>query len=115
LVARAIYYLRARRDFPFIPANCGALFLDEMDTLSHKGQVALVGIPQYQEYKPVKAELSPKRTFGSPRHPCVDVQLATELGTLRSNLFLRLNIEKFVLPPLCEGGADIAIPAKHFV
>ncbi len=96
-------------------AHAGTLFLDEVGTLSSKGQCALLRFLQSQEFK----------RLGAPtvRHADVRVLAATnadlhalaQQGQFREDLLYRLDILSVTLPPLRERGADIEHLAEHFV
>jgi DNA-binding NtrC family response regulator len=151
LAARAIHYLSKRRDFPFIPANCGAipdsllenelfghekgaftdaksiqpglisqsdrgtLFLDEVETFSMKGQVALLRFLEDQEYRPLGSS--------EPRRADVRVIAASNarLSNLvtqekfRKDLFFRLNIISIKMPRLAKREGGIELLAEYFL
>lgn len=151
LAARAIHYLGARRDEPFIPVNCGAipdllveselfghvrgaftdardlqlgmveqadngtLFLDEVDALSLKAQVALLRFLQDGSFRPLGA-----RTLKHSRARIVaatnaDLEQLVRCGEFRSDLFFRLAIVPVHLPPLREREGDVRLLAKCFL
>jgi two-component system, NtrC family, response regulator GlrR len=96
-------------------ANSGTVFLDEIDCLSHLTQVKLLRFLQEKEYRPL----------GSARVRHADVriiaatnanveQLVTQ-GSLRRDLFYRLNIIPLTLIPLRERPDDIPLLAQHFL
>ena len=151
LAARALHYLGARRDKPFVPVNCGAildllieneffghrkgaftdarddqigliahahsgtLFLDEVDTLSPKGQVTLLRFLQDRQYRPL----------GERRERDADVRIIAASNTnltrlaeadrFRMDLLYRLKILWLELPPLRERKGDPELLADHFV
>lgn len=96
-------------------AQAGTLFLDEVGTLSSKGQCALLRFLQSQEFK----------RLGAPtvRHADVRVLAATNAdlhalakqGKFREDLLYRLDILSVTLPPLRERGTDIERLAEHFI
>ncbi len=96
-------------------AEGGTLLLDEVGTLSGKGQCALLRFLQNQEFKRLGAE--------SVRHADVRVLAATNAdlhqmvarGEFREDLLYRLDILSVTLPPLRQRGSDIETLAEHFV
>jgi two-component system, NtrC family, response regulator GlrR len=96
-------------------AHTGTLFLDEIDCLPPNAQVKLLRFLQEKEY----------RTLGSAQVRKVDVRIiaatnadlreATKTGRLRQDLYYRLNVIPFRLPPLRERREDIASLALHFL
>jgi len=151
LVARAIHYLGARRDFPFVPVNCGALpdqlaenelfghragaytgasqeavgllrlahrgslFLDEVDALPPKTQVALLRFLQDGHFRPL----------GSQKQEHVDVRILAasnrsledevSAGRFRQDLYFRLNLIALEVPPLRERTGDVRVLSQHFL
>jgi DNA-binding NtrC family response regulator len=151
LVARAIHYLGARRDFPFVPVNCGALpdllaenelfghragaytgasnesigllrlahrgtlFLDEVDTLPARTQVALLRFLQDGCVRPL----------GSSKEERVDVRILAasnrcledevRAGRFREDVYFRLNLIALEVPPLRARTGDVRVLSHHFL
>lgn len=96
-------------------ADGGTLLFDEIDCLPPFAQVKLLRFLQEKEYRPI----------GSPKMRQADVRIiaATNMdleeimreGKLRKDLYYRLNIIPFMLPPLRERPEDIPLLARHFL
>jgi DNA-binding NtrC family response regulator len=96
-------------------ARGGTLVLDEVDTLSDKGQVTLLRFLQDNEYRPVgggAARVSDARIIAAT-NASLERQVAA--GRFRRDLHYRLNALYLRLPPLRERGDDVALLAGHFV
>lgn len=96
-------------------AHTGTLFLDEVDALSPKAQVALLRFLQDAQYRPLGG--------GCQAHADVRVIAASNtrlddlvtLGAFRSDLLYRLEILHVVMPPLRARDGDPALLATHFI
>jgi DNA-binding NtrC family response regulator len=103
------------RDGLIHEAEQGTLFLDEVNSMPLFAQVKLLRFLQSKEY----------RRLGSTKALNGDVRIVTasnadlegELaaGTLRRDLYYRLNVVPIVLPPLRARGNDIILLARHFL
>jgi two-component system, NtrC family, response regulator PilR len=99
----------------FLAADGGTLFLDEITEISQSVQVKLLRAIQEREI----------RRVGDTRDVKVDVRLiaasnrdlvkAVADGTLREDLYYRLNVIPIHLPPLRERTEDIPILVAHFI
>jgi two-component system, NtrC family, nitrogen regulation response regulator NtrX len=139
LVAHAIHAASARVDGPFVEVNCaaipedlfaganedktgkfekadsGTLFLDEVGDMSLKTQAKVLRALEEQRVEPL----------GSHEPVRVDVRVIAstnknleeeiERGNFREDLFYRLNVIPFAVPPLRERIEDVPLLAGHFV
>ncbi len=96
-------------------ADCGTLFLDEVGDMSLKTQAKVLRWIEDQRFEPL----------GSGRTLQVDVRvvastnksLADEIarGNFREDLFYRLNVVPFHIPPLRDRIEDISVLAEAFL
>lgn len=96
-------------------AEGGTLFLDEIDCLPLMAQVKLLRFLQEKEY----------RRLGSSKVRHADVRVITatnktleeavQKGSLRQDLYYRLNVVSIILPPLRERREDIPYLVDHFL
>jgi DNA-binding NtrC family response regulator len=96
-------------------AEGGTLFLDEIDGLPPMAQVKLLRFLQEKEY----------RRLGSSKVRHADVRVITATnktleeavhdGSLRQDLYYRLNVVSIMLPPLRERREDIPFLVHHFL
>jgi len=99
----------------FDMADGGTLFLDEIGDMSLKTQAKVLRILEERSFERV----------GGTRSITVDVRviaatnkdLKEEItrGNFREDLYYRLNVIPFYVPPLRERGADIALFIRHFL
>jgi len=99
----------------FQKADGGTLFLDEVGDMSLKTQSKVLRVLEEQRVEPL----------GSNRQVNVDVRviaatnkkLEDEIGrnTFREDLFYRLNVIPFYVPPLRERTEDLPVLAAHFL
>jgi transcriptional regulator with PAS, ATPase and Fis domain len=96
-------------------ANGGTLFLDEFTEMSPSMQVKLLRVIQEGELRrlgetrPVKVNV--RYLAASNR----DLQEAVASGTLRQDLYFRLNVVHLHLPPLRQRPGDIPLLAHYFL
>jgi two-component system nitrogen regulation response regulator NtrX len=105
----------AARKGKFDLADGGTLFLDEIGDMSFKTQAKVLRALQEQRIEPV----------GGSASVAIDVRviaatnkrLEEEIrrGTFREDLFFRLNVIPFRVPPLRERREDIPLLARHFM
>ncbi len=96
-------------------ADKGTLFLDEVDSLPALAQVKLLRFLQDKEYRPLG---STKTRTGDVRIIAAsnaNLEQAVVTGTLRRDLYYRLNVVPIVMPPLRERTSDILLLAHHFL
>lgn len=96
-------------------ANDGTLFLDEIDCLSPPAQVKLLRFLQAKEYRQLgstKMHQADVRVIAATN---INMEEAVKKGKLRQDLYYRLNIIPFMLPPLRERKEDIPLLAGHFL
>jgi two-component system nitrogen regulation response regulator NtrX len=96
-------------------ADGGTLFLDEVGDMTLKTQAKVLRVLQEQTLEPV----------GGTTTVTVDVRviaatnktLEDEIrkGTFREDLFFRLNVIPFRVPPLRERRQDVPLLARHFI
>lgn len=107
----------ARADKPgrFELAHGGTLFLDEIGDTSPAMQVKLLRVLQERVYEPL----------GATRPVPCDVRVITATncdlaarvadGRFRADLYYRINVIAFELPPLAERPEDIPLLVEHFI
>jgi len=99
----------------FQRADGGTLFLDEVGDMSLKTQAKVLRVIEDQRFEPV----------GSPSSIQVDARVVAstnknledeiEHGNFREDLFYRLNVIPFSVPPLRERIEDVPLLADHFL
>jgi DNA-binding NtrC family response regulator len=91
----------------FAAAGNGTLLLDEIDTLGLEQQAGLLRVIETGEYEPVGSNETQICTARIIVASNWDLEEATEKGRFRRDLFYRLNVMSFHLPPLRERTQDI--------
>jgi DNA-binding NtrC family response regulator len=106
---------RSARHGLLVHAERGTLFLDEVDSLTPRAQVALLRVLQDRTF----------RALGSTRERSVDVRFIAatntplralvQAGAFRGDLFYRLCVLTVELPPLRARRDDVMKLARHFL
>lgn len=96
-------------------AENGTLFLDEIDSLPLLAQVKLLRFLQDKEYRPLGSTKALKGDVRIVAASNADLEKAIAAGTLRRDLYYRLNVIPIVLPALRHRANDIVLLARHFL
>ena len=99
----------------FEAAQGGTLFLDEIGELPLEIQAALLRVLEDGTFLRVgssKVQTTNCRVLAATNR---DLRSQIALGTFRDDLFYRLNVARFNIPPLRERPEDIRLLAQHFV
>ena len=99
----------------FLKADGGTLFLDEVGDMSLKTQSKVLRTLDEQRFTPVGSEEPisvDARVIASTNK---DLEEEISKGNFREDLFYRLNVIPFFVPPLRERKEDIPLLARHFL
>lgn len=96
-------------------AENGTLFLDEVDSLPPLAQVKLLRFLQEKEYRPLGSTKTIKGDVRIIAASNADLENAIAAGTLRRDLYYRLNVVPIALPALRHRSEDIILLAHHFL
>lgn len=98
----------------FAAVDDGTLLLDEIDVLAPEHQAKLLRVIETGEYEPVgsnETHFSRARLIVASN---IDLHQLVEQGKFRRDLFYRLNMLSFFIPPLRERPYDIEYLARKF-
>jgi PAS domain S-box-containing protein len=104
-----------RRLGRFELAHGGTIFLDEVGELPMETQVALLRVLQEREFERVGGSTSIRVDVRVIAATNRDLQAAIQEGTLRSDLFYRLNVFPIAVPALRERADDISLLVEYFI
>jgi DNA-binding NtrC family response regulator len=104
-----------RREGLLAQAEGGTVFLDEIDTLTARGQVALLRVLQDRAFRPLGAQREHRANVRFVAATNAPLTALVERGTFRADLYYRLCVFSITLPPLCERRDDIPLLAAHFL
>ncbi|MCP5274923.1 MAG: sigma-54-dependent Fis family transcriptional regulator [Burkholderiales bacterium] len=96
-------------------AKEGTLFLDEVDCLSSKAQVALLRFLQTREYRPLGSNRTCQSNIRILAATNADLQSNINRNLFREDLYFRLNVLNISLPALRERKQDIPLIAKKLI
>ena len=96
-------------------ADGGTLFLDEVGDMSLKTQAKLLRSLDEQRFEPVGAATSIQVDVRVIAATNKNLEEEIERGNFREDLFYRLNVIPFYVPPLRQRLEDIPLLADHFV
>ena len=99
----------------FLKSHGGTLFLDEVGDMSLKTQAKVLRTLEEQNFTPVgsdEAVTVDVRVIASTNK---DLEEEISRGNFREDLFYRLNVIPFSVPPLRERKEDIPLLAEHFL
>jgi two-component system nitrogen regulation response regulator NtrX len=99
----------------FEKADGGTLFLDEVGDMSLKTQAKVLRVLDEQRFEPLGAPESRQVDVRVVASTNKDLQDEIERGNFREDLFYRLNVIPFHVPPLRERAEDIPLLADHFL
>jgi two-component system nitrogen regulation response regulator NtrX len=99
----------------FEKADGGTLFLDEVGDMSLKTQAKVLRVLDEQRVEPVGAGESRQVNVRVIAATNKNLQEEIERGNFREDLFYRLNVIPFHVPPLRERVEDIPLLADHFL
>lgn len=96
-------------------ADNGTLFLDEVGDMSLKTQAKVLRALEEQRFEPVGAQESIKVDVRIVAATNKNLEEEISRGNFREDLFYRLNVIPFYVPPLRERMQDIPLLAEHFL
>lgn len=99
----------------FEAAHGGTIFLDEINSTSHKLQVKLLRVLQEREFERVGESRTIRVDVRVIAATNTSLEQAVEDREFREDLYYRLNVIPIVLPPLRERRDDIPLLAQFFL
>ena len=99
----------------FIAARRGSILLDEIDALGLEQQVKLLRVIETGEFEPVGSNATQVCQARLIVASNLELQPLVEINRFRPDLYYRLNMLKFVIPPLRRRPNDVIPLAKKFV
>jgi two-component system nitrogen regulation response regulator NtrX len=99
----------------FEKAHGGTLFLDEVGDMSLKTQSKVLRVLEEQRFEPVGASEFIRVDVRVIAATNKNLEVEIERGNFREDLFYRLNVIPFHVPPLRERAEDIPLLAAHFL
>jgi len=96
-------------------ADGGTLFLDEVGDMSLKTQAKILRSFDEQRFEPVGAAESIQVDVRVVASTNKNLEEEIERGNFREDLFYRLNVIPFHVPPLRERVEDVRLLAEHFL
>ena len=96
-------------------AEGGTIFLDEVGDMSLKTQAKVLRAIEQQKFQPIGAQST--HSVDVRIIAATNKNLAEEIksGRFREDLFYRLNVIPFLVPPLRERHKDIPVIARYFI
>ncbi len=104
----------ADKEGKFLAARRGSILLDEIDVLGPEQQVKLLRVIETGEFEPVGSNQTQHCQARLIVASNLELQPLVEQGRFRPDLYYRLNMLKFVIPPLRQRRMDIVPLAKKF-
>jgi two-component system nitrogen regulation response regulator NtrX len=105
----------AARKGKFDQANGGTLFLDEIGDMSLKTQAKILRILQEHKFERVGGQRTIEVDVRVVAATNKDIRTEIETGHFREDLYFRLNVLPFTVPPLRERKDDIPLLCEHFL
>ncbi len=95
-------------------ADGATLFMDEIGDMSAKVQAKVLRVLEEQRFEPVGSGTSVSVDVRVIAATNKQLDLEIEVGNFRPDLFYRLNVIPFELPPLRERAEDVPLLIEHF-
>jgi DNA-binding NtrC family response regulator len=105
----------ARRPGLISEAARGTLFLDELDTLTPRAQVALLRFLQDQRYRALGSTVEQRADVRFVAATNAQLEGLVRAGAFRADLYYRVSVFAVNLPPLRERREDIVPLAEHLI
>jgi two-component system nitrogen regulation response regulator NtrX len=105
----------SKRKGKFDQAHDGTLFLDEIGDMSLKTQAKVLRILQEHKFERVGGEKTIEVDVRVVAATNKNLEYEMKQGTFREDLYYRLNVLPFHVPPLRERRQDIPLLARHFL
>ncbi len=99
----------------FLAADTGTLFLDEVGDMSLKTQAKVLRVLQEQKFEPVGSTQAIQVNVRVITATNKDLAAEIKRGTFREDLYFRLNVIPFVVPPLRNRRDDISLLVSFFL
>ena len=99
----------------FQKADGGTLFLDEVGDMSLRTQAKVLRALEEQRFEPIGAAGPVKVDLRVVAATNKNLEEEIERGNFREDLFYRLNVIPFAVPPLRDRREDIPLLADHFL
>lgn len=99
----------------FLAADTGTIFLDEIADMSLKTQAKVLRVLQEQKFEPVGSTQPIQVNVRVISATNKDLSAEIKRGTFREDLYFRLNVIPFTVPPLRARAGDIPLLAAHFI
>jgi two-component system nitrogen regulation response regulator NtrX len=99
----------------FAQADGGTLFLDEVGDMSSKTQAKVLRVLEEQRFSQVGSNVSLKVDVRVLASTNKNLEREIELGNFREDLYYRLNVLPFEIPPLRERREDIPLLTAYFL
>jgi two-component system, NtrC family, nitrogen regulation response regulator NtrX len=96
-------------------ADGGTLFLDEIGDMSLKTQAKVLRAVEEQSFQPIGAQTGVRVDVRVVTATNKNLQNEIAAGRFREDLFYRLNVIPFFVPPLRDRREDITILARYFM
>lgn len=99
----------------FAQADGGTLFLDEVGDMSSKTQAKVLRVIEEQRFTPVGGNASLHVDVRLIASTNKNLEREIEAGNFREDLYYRINVLPFQIPPLRERKEDIPLLTDHFL